>query len=172
MDLGDWFLEVNGRKVGPFTLDQIQGFLDDGEIRAYHQVTSNEMGGRWISVEELLEAHPGGIDAPPPPPPSDLPESTMMLATPMAAETLVAPAPTKAPPKPAQTAGVLNRAAPTEPVPESNSYQTEYVPAPDAPSIAEMAAAYSQDASFQPPPRPEIGIRPRRAHLPCQRGER
>ena len=50
MDLGDWYLEVNGRKVGPFTLDQIQGLLNDGEIRAYHQVTSKKWaddGSAW-----------------------------------------------------------------------------------------------------------------------------
>lgn len=159
MDLGDWFLEVNGRKVGPFTLDQIQGFLDDGEIRAYHQVTSNEMGGRWISVEELLEAHPGGIEAPPPPPPSDFSESTVMVAAPVAPAIEVsspAKAAPKPAPKPAPTPGVLNRAPEIQAAPEQAAYQTEYVPAPDAPSIAEIAANYSPDSSFQPPPRPEI----------------
>ena len=40
--------------------------------------------------------------------------------------------------------------------PPKAAYQTEYVPTPDTPSIAEMAANYSPDASFQPPPRPEI----------------
>lgn len=61
-----WYLEVNGKKIGPFTLEQIQGFLSDGEIKPYHQVTSEKLAGRWISVEELLHT-----DAPPPPPPSE-----------------------------------------------------------------------------------------------------
>lgn len=68
MDAGNWYLEVNGKKVGPFTLDQIQGFLDDGEIRAYHQVTSHDLGGRWLSVEDALQAAP-----PPPPAPVSIP---------------------------------------------------------------------------------------------------
>jgi hypothetical protein len=55
MDASDWYIEVNGKKVGPFTLDQIQGFFQDGEIRAYHQVTSKQLGGQWISVEELIQ---------------------------------------------------------------------------------------------------------------------
>jgi hypothetical protein len=83
MDAGDWYLEVNGKKVGPFTLDQIQGLLEDREIRAYHQVTSNDMGGRWISVDELLQSHA------PPPPPSDfateeIHQATQMISAPPA----------------------------------------------------------------------------------------
>jgi hypothetical protein len=61
-----WHLEVNGKKVGPFTLDQIQGLFDDGEIRGYHQVTSDQLHGKWISVQELIDS--AGLSAPAPPP--------------------------------------------------------------------------------------------------------
>ena len=61
-----WHLEVNGKKVGPFTLDQIQGLYEDGEIRGYHQVTSDQLHGKWITVQELVDS--AGLTAPAPPP--------------------------------------------------------------------------------------------------------
>jgi len=73
-----WHLEVNGRKVGPFTLDQIQGLYEDGEIRGYHQVTSDQLDGKWISVQELVDS--AAIAAPAPP--SDATGETPSLAAP------------------------------------------------------------------------------------------
>src|SRR5665213_2245016 len=72
MEVSDWYIEVNGKKVGPFTLDQIRGFFEDGEIRSYHQVTSQHIGGQWISVEELIQSEnpPGSL------PPEERPQVT------------------------------------------------------------------------------------------------
>jgi hypothetical protein len=74
-----WHLEVNGRKVGPFTLDQIQGLYEDGEIRGYHQVTSDQLDGKWISVQELIDS--AAIAAPAPP--SDATGETPSLSAPV-----------------------------------------------------------------------------------------
>jgi hypothetical protein len=139
MDLGEWYLEVNGRKVGPFTLDQIQGFLDDGEIRAYHQVTSAEVGGKWMSVEEMLESRSSsapadfGEDLPPPPPPASSSD-----------EYLLERAPTPAEPTQMNSTKV-----------ESTHPHAAYTAA-SGPSLAEMAAQYTPDSSFQAPPRPDL----------------
>ena len=68
----NWFLEVNGKKTGPFTFEQIEGFLEEGEIRPYYQVTAPHLEGRWISVQELVDsvknAGAGGLFQPPPRP--------------------------------------------------------------------------------------------------------
>ena len=49
----EWFLEVDGKRTGPFTSDQILGLLSEGEIPETARVTSNDLGERWITVSEL-----------------------------------------------------------------------------------------------------------------------
>jgi hypothetical protein len=50
-----FFLEVNGRITGPYTLDQIRGLLQDREIQATTRVTTESMQGRWLTVQEIIE---------------------------------------------------------------------------------------------------------------------
>jgi hypothetical protein len=49
-------LDVEGTKVGPYTLDQIRGFIKDGEILARHKITAPHLGWQWTTVGEILEA--------------------------------------------------------------------------------------------------------------------
>jgi hypothetical protein len=74
-----WFLELQGRKVGPYTIDQIEGLLRDGEIPADQKTTADYLNGRWIGVQDLIQAYHRGQDQvarghfepPPKPAPSD-----------------------------------------------------------------------------------------------------
>src|SRR5437763_1874403 len=66
-----WYLDVNGKKVGPFSQDQLAGLLRDGEILPTQKVTADHIGGHWVDVTEV--AHPdgptlSGFRAPPRPP--------------------------------------------------------------------------------------------------------
>lgn len=72
-DSSEWFLEVEGKRIGPYTIEHILGLLQEGEILPYHRVTSDSVGAEWMSVQELknlIKAQPGGgmLFQPPPRP--------------------------------------------------------------------------------------------------------
>ncbi len=78
-----WYLEVNGKRVGPYTTDQLREYLQKDQIKPFHQVTAAHLNGQWISVQELmtsLDASPAERkNAPfqPPPRPSDLDQTPL-----------------------------------------------------------------------------------------------
>ncbi len=49
----EWYLEIAGERTGPFTAEQVMGFLTDGEIPAEQRITSATIGGRWITAADL-----------------------------------------------------------------------------------------------------------------------
>ena len=53
-DPAEWYLDVEGRCTGPYTKEQIRGFLLDGEVFLHHKVTSDRNKGEWQSVQEFL----------------------------------------------------------------------------------------------------------------------
>jgi hypothetical protein len=152
-----WHLEVNGRKVGPFTLDQIQGLYEDGEIRGYHQVTSDQLDGKWISVQELVDS--AAIAAPAPPP--DVTGETPSLTAPVfesESESVVLEAPVLEAIDATQTISLpeLEELAELPELVEAGEqigsepalYQTK----PSAKTLKEPRQDFNED--FQPPPRP------------------
>lgn len=174
---GEWFLEVNGRKVGPFTVEQIQGFLDDGEIRAYHQVTSEQMAGHWVSVSDLLQSQAapsllpsgGHTDAPPQAFPTAPPELMQGAGLALSIEPQsIEPrfpvesqitAPLKmSDPEPAPTQPVTSPTdQPTSQAPRESAPEPVFAPAEPffkTPTVA--SGTNPQEGAFQPPPRPEI----------------
>lgn len=72
-----WYLDVEGTQSGPYSADQLLGFLKEGEVLAHHRATTAQLSGRWVSMDELLDwAESGralsemtGPKPPPPPPP-------------------------------------------------------------------------------------------------------
>jgi len=54
-DLTDqWFLEVNGKKFGPYTMAQIHALVRHQEVVGEDKVTGSHLNGRWISVQEFV----------------------------------------------------------------------------------------------------------------------
>ena len=67
----EWFLEVEGKRTGPFTTDQIVGLFQDGEVPGTQRITSASSEGKWITVNELVDSNkPKPFH--PPPRPADL----------------------------------------------------------------------------------------------------
>jgi hypothetical protein len=54
-----WFLEVNGKKFGPYTIAQIEALVRHDEIVGEDRVTAQHLNGRWMSVDEFV--HQSGI---------------------------------------------------------------------------------------------------------------
>jgi hypothetical protein len=139
-----WYLEVNGQKIGPFALDHIQGLYADGEIKGYHQVTSDQLEGQWITVQELVDSL--RIAAPPPPtsdfsaPPSppaddeDEDEPKTSIAIPVLES------------RDEEAENDFENSLPQAPTEEEEDGEEAPPPPPEAP------AEFNSD--FQPPPRP------------------
>src|SRR4051794_40749563 len=69
----EWFLEVEGKKTGPFTTEQILGLLSEKEIPGTQRVTSD--GAHWMTVRELADRQnprPASKPFVPPPRPQEL----------------------------------------------------------------------------------------------------
>src|SRR3990167_5276412 len=57
----EWFLDVQGRRIGPFTASQVIGFYQDGEVLAAHRAsTTPDDDASWISVEDLARSFEAG----------------------------------------------------------------------------------------------------------------
>jgi hypothetical protein len=58
-----WFVDVDGRRLGPFTLDQLQAELNAGRIRAEHSAISTSPtggpghAGETTTVRQVLDAY-------------------------------------------------------------------------------------------------------------------
>jgi hypothetical protein len=58
----DWYIDVDGKKMGPFTLIQIEGFLREGKILVPHSVTteirvsSAHVENKWYPLHQILNA--------------------------------------------------------------------------------------------------------------------
>lgn len=78
-NLPEWHLELEGKRYGPYRLDQLQELLRSGKISPDHRVVSIHPGGRALSVRELLKsASTGGFEPPPrPAEPEDSSEQTI-----------------------------------------------------------------------------------------------
>ena len=69
----EWYLEIEGRKSGPYTADQIEGFLKDREILPRHRVFSPRRPDQLMTAGEFVSAiqhqrqmSAGGATATPP----------------------------------------------------------------------------------------------------------
>ncbi|MCC7442057.1 MAG: DUF4339 domain-containing protein [Bdellovibrionales bacterium] len=49
-----WFIDVNGRKTGPFGFEEMSGLYREGEIPKGTQVTAEHLKGLWLSIEDAL----------------------------------------------------------------------------------------------------------------------
>ena len=49
----EWFLDVGGARTGPFSAEQVLGFLAEGEIPENQKVTGDSIGNRWITAREF-----------------------------------------------------------------------------------------------------------------------
>lgn len=52
-----WYLEVEGKRAGPFDLGQIQGLLADGEILPNTPVSQSPDTGPWLKAADLAAAN-------------------------------------------------------------------------------------------------------------------
>ncbi len=145
-----WYLEVNGQKIGPFALDHIQGLYADGEIKGENHVTSDQLEGQWITVQELIDslrvaAPPpptSDFSAAPPPPPDedDDDEENAGIALPVLesaeekSEPSFAPAFESAEP-------VEEESAPPPPPEAAAVFNSEFQPPPRPPDLLSAAAA-------------------------------
>src|SRR3990170_5023318 len=78
----EWFLDVQGKKVGPFTLEQVHGLLEDGEIRKFNRVTRDPLGREWITVDEALTKKQPEPETPPTLPGTEPMDSVAAIALP------------------------------------------------------------------------------------------
>jgi hypothetical protein len=73
----EWFLEVDGRKTGPFATDQILGLFADQEIPGTARVILTAPGSEWTTVAELAAPPPVAAKPfVPPPRPAELQPAT------------------------------------------------------------------------------------------------
>jgi hypothetical protein len=72
------FLEINGKKTGPFTVDQIEALLRERELTPQQKITSNQLDGKWISIQDLLDKLGSSTTSgfKPPPRPLDINQPT------------------------------------------------------------------------------------------------
>ncbi len=50
----EWYLKIGSNTAGPYTVQQIQTLLEDGDIQPFHKVTSTETKGEWMEAQELV----------------------------------------------------------------------------------------------------------------------
>lgn len=74
---GKWTLRIGTHESGPFSLEEVRGLYQDGEILGHHHGTSARLGGRWVEIRSLFPDLAAQIDAKSSPsaqPPSDGPK--------------------------------------------------------------------------------------------------
>jgi hypothetical protein len=49
-----WYLEVNGKKFGPYTLAQIEALARHNEILGQDKVTASHLNGKWMTVDSFV----------------------------------------------------------------------------------------------------------------------
>ena len=91
MNAAEWFLDLNGKKAGPYTVEQVQALVQEGEVHGQIRATSERLNQEWITVAELIvafEAAVKGSDATgpsthsqPPPRPTENLETVTVIAT-------------------------------------------------------------------------------------------
>lgn len=84
----EWFLEVEGRKTGPFATDQILGFFADHEVPGTARIISGAPGSEWTTVAELVAVEQKNLPPSlpskpfvPPPRPAELQPATSPIPT-------------------------------------------------------------------------------------------
>src|SRR5262245_24654960 len=50
-----WYLEVNGKKFGPYSMAQIQELLRQKEIIGEDKISGSHLEGQWISVKDFVK---------------------------------------------------------------------------------------------------------------------
>jgi hypothetical protein len=58
VQLDQWYLDVKGKKYGPYTLVQIQNLFRKRQIIEDDKITAPHMQGKWISLREFVIEHP------------------------------------------------------------------------------------------------------------------
>jgi hypothetical protein len=57
----EWFLEVGGKKTGPFSAEQVLGLLQEKEIPETQRITSDSLEGKWVTALEFSKMHAAGL---------------------------------------------------------------------------------------------------------------
>jgi hypothetical protein len=142
-----WYLEVNGQKIGPCALDHIQGLFADGEIKGENHVTSDQLEGQWITVQELVDSL--RVAAPPPPtsdfstapPPPPVDEDDDDENAGIALPVLESPEENSFPPSFESAEPIEEESAPPPPPEAAAVFNSEFQPPPRPPDLLSAAAA-------------------------------
>lgn len=67
-----WYLAIEGKATGPFSLDQLYDRYERGEIKPDQMLTAPPLGGKWIAAQEVMRSYlkrtsTGSIQLPPRP---------------------------------------------------------------------------------------------------------
>ncbi|HTL11957.1 MAG TPA: DUF4339 domain-containing protein [Bdellovibrionota bacterium] len=154
-----WFVDVNGRKIGPFTTDEVRGLYRDGEIPKGTQITAEHLAGLWLPVEDALEPKTPATSAPP------------LVTEAMPADAFIADEPTQSNEpvtaeieRPEPTLALEPEAPKAAPAPTPAPTPTP-TPTPTTGTGAVAAGpATTARKPFRPPPRPENLDPPVRSH--------
>ena len=70
----DWFLNLEGKKIGPYPLDALFGLAKDGEIGSDQAITSRHIGDQWATLSDVRAAMlaPPRASTPPPERPTNI----------------------------------------------------------------------------------------------------
>src|SRR4051812_32845216 len=80
----EWYLEVGGKKSGPYSTAQVLELAQSGQLQPHHRVTAAHLGEQWITVDELARSM-GPESFHPPPRPSTLQEKQQSYSPPAGA---------------------------------------------------------------------------------------
>lgn len=52
--MSQWYLASAGKKTGPFSIEELKDLLSSGNIQNLDLVTNDQLGDRWLTVQEIL----------------------------------------------------------------------------------------------------------------------
>ena len=91
MNAAEWFLDLNGKKAGPYSVEQVQALVQEGEVHGQTRATSDRLNQEWITVAELIVAFeaavknsdtsPPSVHHQPPPRPKENLETVSVVPT-------------------------------------------------------------------------------------------
>src|SRR5437868_13821582 len=70
----EWFLETQGRKSGPFSIDEIRQLYESGQVDAQSRMGTESMRGQAVLVRDYFAQNASSLFQPPPRP-SELPKA-------------------------------------------------------------------------------------------------
>lgn len=61
--IDQWYLDVQGKKYGPYTWAQVQSLYKKRQIIAEDKITSQNMQGKWVTLRQFLLENPVPLSA-------------------------------------------------------------------------------------------------------------